>query len=310
MNKDVVMSKLAYVFKSVSLTLKQKEYLYQAIKDIVNIAVDGGGESKENIFEVVTSLPNMGSTKKIYLVKVPDSTKGDEYAEYVYNNGNWEQLGNLTGYEKATDIDSKISEVKEEVNIINKNISNITIDIVKNISTNIIEKGVNNIITIDWYVTNNGVKVTPDKFVIKYADKELYNPVNELNISLDDTTEIEFIAIVGDFEKHEVVTVNAYYPIYVGSSSKELITTDDLFTFNKQIAEIPIKDTINNINVKVNNGEYIYVGIPNGNINSITSNNFTIPFDYYMATVSSKGTYNIYRTSSTFISGTYKISIN
>lgn len=310
MDKDVIMSKLAYVFKSVSITLKQREYLYQAIKDIVNLAMTGdSGGSKEDIFEVVSSLPSVGDAKKIYLVKVPDSAKGDEYAEYVYTNGDWEQLGNLTGYEKIINVDNKLSEVKEEINVINKNVYNITVDIVKSVSSSIIEKGVNNTITINWYVTNNGVKITPDKFVIRYAGKELTNPDNRLTITLSDSTTIEFIATIGDFEKRKTSSVSAYYPMYVGSYANEITTEDELFKLNKKIVVIPINSTIN-ATINVNDSDYIYIAVPNSTIHNITSDRFAVPFSYYKAITTAKGKYNVYRTDSTFISGTYTISIS
>lgn len=46
-------------------------------------------------FTVVNSLPATGDDDTIYLVPITPDTSGNNYAEYIYVNGNWELLGKI-----------------------------------------------------------------------------------------------------------------------------------------------------------------------------------------------------------------------
>jgi hypothetical protein len=60
-------------------------------------------------FTVVQELPATGDDDTIYLVPITPDTSGNNYAEYIYVNGNWELLGkigvlqDLTNYVQFTD---------------------------------------------------------------------------------------------------------------------------------------------------------------------------------------------------------------
>ena len=57
---------------------------------------------------IVTSLPSVGDEATLYLVKTGDDA-GNEYTEYVYVNGEWEEIGtqelDLTGYATVADLE-------------------------------------------------------------------------------------------------------------------------------------------------------------------------------------------------------------
>lgn len=69
--------------------------------------------------EVVDELPEVGDTTTIYLLKVTDE-EGNMYVEYVYSNGQWEELGpmfDLSIYATKEEMDEAFAGVytKEEV---------------------------------------------------------------------------------------------------------------------------------------------------------------------------------------------------
>lgn len=66
-----------------------------------------------SLFHVVDALPTADIENKIYLVKDSDGKEGEnEYIEYLYVNGEWEQIGKYTAmvdlapYQKKTDADA------------------------------------------------------------------------------------------------------------------------------------------------------------------------------------------------------------
>lgn len=66
---------------------------------------------------IVTTLPSVGDEATLYLVKTGDDA-GNEYTEYVYVNGEWEEIGtqelDLSDYAKAADLET-VSGVVENL---------------------------------------------------------------------------------------------------------------------------------------------------------------------------------------------------
>lgn len=90
--------------------------------------------------EALTNLKNSNSAKtnKIYLV--PVGTGSNSFSEFIYVNGNWEQIGtisssvDLSGYVSKTEynnkmqvVDGKISKIESDISTINTTLSNLNV---------------------------------------------------------------------------------------------------------------------------------------------------------------------------------------
>ena len=84
-----------------------RENIIEKFNAISNVNVGGNVD----LFEVVQSLPTQNiSDNKVYLVLDSNGSEGNTYVEYLYVNGQWEELGkfkvnvDLSGYALKTDI--------------------------------------------------------------------------------------------------------------------------------------------------------------------------------------------------------------
>lgn len=63
--------------------------------------------------EIVQTLPQVGESKKIYLIPATDPSTGNSYDEYMWINNQWEKIGStaidLTNYYTKSQVDSAIS---------------------------------------------------------------------------------------------------------------------------------------------------------------------------------------------------------
>ncbi|MCC8142748.1 MAG: hypothetical protein LUD02_02565 [Tannerellaceae bacterium] len=76
-------------------------------------------ESNNELFHIVTELPEAGEENIFYLLVNPDSEEGNLYDEYIWIENNWEKIGsrsiNLSGY-MALGTDQEITGKKYFVN--------------------------------------------------------------------------------------------------------------------------------------------------------------------------------------------------
>lgn len=72
-------------------------------------------------FEIVVTLPTTGADDTIYLVPITPDTTGNNYAEYIYINGQWELLGkigvqvDLSNYYTKAEVNSLIPSLTDYV---------------------------------------------------------------------------------------------------------------------------------------------------------------------------------------------------
>ena len=96
---------LEFKWEGTSLGVRQEgqsEYQYVDLKG-------AKGDPGAIKFQIVAELPETGQDDTIYLVPITPDTSGNNYAEYIYINGQWELLGkigvqiDLTNYVQFTD---------------------------------------------------------------------------------------------------------------------------------------------------------------------------------------------------------------
>lgn len=323
MDKELIKSKLGYVFKSVPMTVKQKEYLFECLMDIVNGIINNTDKTNESMFIVVNNLPTTDiKENKIYLLPVPNSSDNDEYSEYVYKNNRWEKLGNLTGYETSEttqskidssnkELTSKIEKVEESTNAEIEKTNNIiysNLADVKLIATpNIIEKGVNTTIKLSYTFKLGDGNIPASEVTIVKTGRPGTTVYNNTDVTNDSSTYLLSAKLAG-VTKTASCAVVAYYPMYFGSINSETITETNILDFTKQ----SIKSSPNgNYSMNVNQEDYVWLCIPNTmNINKVVSSGFEVPFEEpIIINVSNKDNYKCYRSTSKFNSGEFVFNI-
>ena len=72
---------------------------------------------------VVQQLPEVGISNKIYLLANESGKANNIYDEYIWVNSTWEFIGNkcveLENYYTKAEIDSKITDIQDQINTIN-----------------------------------------------------------------------------------------------------------------------------------------------------------------------------------------------
>ena len=228
--------------------------------------------------------------------------------------------------------------VKENTSLINENTSNIirfhaSHDITVG-GSNPFEKGVNTTFTLkDLYLKLGDNYLTPDSYSVKYrTDNEDFTvDGNNVNVEGDVSTILKTstnstgsVSVKNITDKitftynldykgikfSKSKTINAYYPMYFGSSSEGNILTFDPAQFEKQA----IKSTpAGNYSFTVANDQYIYLLVPDDlpPISRITSGGFDIPWEKQdsKAQTTTNADYNVYKSISKVNGGTINIVI-
>ena len=228
--------------------------------------------------------------------------------------------------------------VKENTSLINENTSNIirfhaSHDITVG-GSNPFEKGVNTTFTLkDLYLKLGDNYLTPDSYSVKYRtdNKDFTVDGNNVNVEGDVSTILKTstnstgsVSVKNITDKitftynldykgikfSKSKTINAYYPMYFGSSSEGNILTFDPAQFEKQA----IKSTpAGNYSFTVANDQYIYLLVPDDLplISRITSGGFDIPWEKQdsKAQTPTNADYNVYKSISKVNGGTINIVI-
>lgn len=228
--------------------------------------------------------------------------------------------------------------VKENTSLINENTSNIirfhaSHDITVG-GSNPFEKGVNTTFTLkDLYLKLGDNYLTPDSYSVKYRTGNVDFTVDGNNVNVEgdvstilktSTNSTGSVSVKNITDKitftynldykgikfSKSKTINAYYPMYFGSSSEGNILTFDPAQFEKQA----IKSTpAGNYSFTVANDQYIYLLVPDDlpPISRITSGGFDIPWEKQdsKAQTPTNADYNVYKSISKVNGGTINIVI-
>lgn len=174
------------------------------------------------------------------------------------------------------------------------------------VSPTIIEKGIPTNITARWSTKFNNEEIAPNSLTLKSGGTVLASSGTTYSESIDDSKKYDLtVTLQYGINKNVSSTVNAYYPMYFGSSADSTIT--DVIQFTKQ----PIKSSPNgNYSLSVQNNQYVWLCVPsNMRINKVTSSGFDVPMESPINVVS-KDTYKCYRSSNTFKAGMFNFTIS
>lgn len=170
----------------------------------------------------------------------------------------------------------------------------------------IIEKGIPFTINLNWIAKFNGDPITPKYTILKSGNTTLVEHAEYYTEVISDTKKYDLtIDLDYGIQKQLSLQVNAYYPMFFGSSESNNINS---LSFIKQ----DIKSTpVGNYSLDVQNNQYVWLCVPeNMNINKVLSNELIVPMeDPIMISFPGKGTYKCYRSSNAFKSGIFNFTI-
>lgn len=244
------------------------------------------------------------------LISNPDATINsfNEIVEFLSKIENTSTLdGIINGINKAIKDGDKLEARNRHEDV--TNIMNLICELHANInitvSPNVIEKGVATDVTISHNVTFNN---KPLSYTLLVHGEELANPYN-----ISDTTRFGCLVrvhnddpiIITDIKKP--ITVNAYYPKYVGGAKDEDAPIGELMAM---LTKQPISSSAyGTYNVTSLDDQYIWFCIPDTmTINKVTLNGFTVSMEEPIIKEVGSGenihNYNCYRTTNRLSAGT------
>lgn len=208
---------------------------------------------------------------------------------------------------KVSGIDSKFNTINDKLLDINKVLYNQHSQVTLFGNPTIIEKGVNTEINLSWNYKYNGIEITPTSMQLKSGNTTLesVNKTYTDTISISKTYQVTAIN-EGITKTSNIVTVNAYYPMYFGEGG-EIFNKDSIIIASnkKPIASNPRGD----FSITFTGGQYLWLCIPNEmSINKVTSSGFAVPMEAPLnETVN--GAYKCYRSTDTINAGTINFII-
>lgn len=160
-----------------------RENIIEKFNAISNVNVGGNVD----LFEVVQSLPTENiNDNKVYLVLDSNGSEGNTYVEYLYVNGQWEELGkfnvnvDLSGYATEEWVNSQgfLKEHQDISNLATKEELNTKQDVISDLET--IRSGASKGATALQSVPSTYAKKTDilsAKTDTRYTDYEVQNPI-------------------------------------------------------------------------------------------------------------------------------------
>lgn len=292
------------------------------------------------VFDSKISFTLQDKTKNgVTPAKIRVSSKGQIFIQALHQNTITWLCNDIL--ENRSDIATNRNDIVET----NKTIVRLHADYGFGATPNPIEKDVPTPITIksayfqfdkEDVIPTGGVKVTastktPTGTVTRTYDiSSIINnsgAVSTASISLPTTYTMTITHLGMDLKKS--ITVNAYYPMYFGSSGNESISKDNLNTIFSAATTIGTAKEVSGVGVftkqpisgspsgtrtfKVNSSQYIYLLVPSTmTINKVTSSGFEVPMSSTAPEVAgtNKGSYKVYRSASKVNGGTLSIVIS
>lgn len=241
----------------------------------------------------------------------------NSYTKKYYNRetGNWEPLYSTEGmsaYETAklngfTGTEEEFNDAISKAPLVIKAVYNQHSYVLLESDKNIIEKGISTPIELTIKSFFNDQEITPISIILKKNGQIISEDIN-INTWSDSISETTTYTADSEFYneviKHSEVIINACLPQYIGSSNKEIITITDIETFIQQpLSENVIKE----ISIDIDNGEYLWICVPNSmEINKLFSGGIEVPINEKITiNIDENNFYNCYRSSSTFVAGTF-----
>ena len=293
-----------------ALSAKQGKILFEKITDL-NLSVYQPKGSVQNLADLPIDNLRVGDVYNIVNSFYIGGKKYPAGTNVVWTESSWDPLGgtvDFSNYSTTEEIEGMIEEQRQEIGEVLQDISLVLCNqhsqLTFKVSPTIIEKGVSTPVTLQWSFKFNDIPMNPDTISIIEGSTEIHNDVNTKVISrnISDTTQYIAQSVFKSVPKMQSVTVNAYAPMYFGSSSLEVIS--DVTALVKQAIK---SSPAGSYSISVNENEYVWWCIPSTmTINSIKSGGFEIPTESPITI----GEYKCYRTSSRLKAGTMNCIIS
>lgn len=293
-----------------ALSAKQGKILLGRITDL-NLSVYQPKGSVQNLANLPLDNLRVGDVYNIINPFYIENNKYPAGTNVVWTGTSWDPLGgtvDFSDYSTTEEVEDMIEEQRQEIGAVLQDISLVLYNqhsqLTLSVFPTIIEQGVNTPVTVQWTFKFNDVNMNPDSIKILENITQINTDVNTKVISrnINSTTRYVAQSSLKGVTKSQQVTVNAYYPMYFGSSSLDQIT--DVTVLTKQALKSSPYGTYN---ISIRENEYVWWCIPNTmTINSIKSGGFDIPIE---APISVNG-YKCYRTSSRLKAGTMNCVIS
>lgn len=294
----------------IALSAKQGKILLGKISDL-NLSVYQPKGSVQNLESLPIDNLRVGDVYNIVDPFYIDEIKYPAGTNVVWIGSSWDPLGgtvDFSDYSTTEEVEGMIEEQRQEIGAVLQDISLVLYNqhsqLTLSVSPTIIEKGVNTPVTVQWAFKFNDTNMNPDSIKILENTTEINTDVGTKVISRNISSTTKYVAqsSLKGVPKIQQVTVNAYYPMYFGSSSLDQIT--DVTVLVKQALKASPAGTYN---ILVNENEYVWWCVPNTmTIKSIKSGGFDIPIE---APIIVNG-YKCYRTSSRLKAGTMNCVIS
>lgn len=260
------------------------------------------------------NFPTTGETGKIYLAidtNLPYRWSGSTYVEIAGGLALGETSTTAFAGDRGKKLEEDVNEQQETLDsvmgIMNKQYYAVSISSNPNVS--VIEKGVAQLLQINWNSTFDG-QPTTSTFVVKQGDEIINVPsgASSFNTEINDTTTFSVAGTRNGVTKTASKTINAYYPKYYGGSTKAAIAVTDITTFTKQNIT---GNAFGTYTITSNDNEYIWFCIPSDmTINKVTLGGFNVPIESPTYFVTGKGNYKCYRTANPLSAGTRQFVIS
>lgn len=209
---------LEYDWQGTELGIRQEG---QSSYQYVDLKGDKGDAGAIKM-EIVQELPSVGQDDTIYLVPYEQAETGNIYKEYIYVNGNWEQLGgfntsvDLSDYVKNTDYAAYNSAGVLKANTNGFNVSNAGIPTAS-------------VLTAAQYVTaGTGEFISKGTLEVVLAAKHLETTNNKTTTIDNSSTDTEYPSAKAVYKEIEKTTHKIYSVIRkTDTESTTYIRTDD-----------------------------------------------------------------------------------
>ncbi len=254
-------------------------------------------------YDSVSAFPSTGEFGKIYVDTSNNRTYRWSGTQYIKIHDI--ELGTAQGHaypgDRGLEFEYKFDKLKEDYDALNSLIIQFHGSFTVNANKTIIEKGVSNTITFTTIATFNGNSLNHTLEINGAATKTSY--------TITDTTTFNCVLKVNNknpkliTDINKTIIVNAYYPKYIGGSSKANIVSSDITTFDKKAIT---SSASGSYNVTSNDNEYVWFCVPsNMTINKVTLNGFAVPMQTAIdITITEDKIYKCYRTANPLSAGT------
>lgn len=274
---------------------------------------DNGDESLDIVSNIYTNGQSVGEKTTARILGTGEF-QGQKFVklggtsdQLLKADGDVQKLSDLATVAQITELAGQIYYFHASAGISIRDSANVN-------AVSIIEKGVNTTLTINGSSSfmTGGAKET---VIVNRTsgDTQVARGTTSASgtVTINDTTTFLVTATFNyNVTKTASATVNAYYPIYSLHSTASTLTESDIISGTKYVKASPAGSYTMNVS---KNGSYFWICVPSTmTINKVTLSGFDVPMTVVNSNfaVSGKGTYKLYRSTSSNDAGTHTLVVS